>query len=47
MGYIASVMVNDLSELSNDRDNPDVLAPEQLLEGLQLSPAEKAELDAE
>ncbi|MBC3361834.1 hypothetical protein [Pseudomonas sp. SWRI154] len=47
MGYSASMIVSDLSNLCNDRDNPNVLAPEQLLEGLQLSPTEQAELDAE
>ncbi|WP_434609934.1 hypothetical protein [Pseudomonas sp. R1-7] len=43
MGYMSSWNANELSDL----ENLDALAPEQMLEDLQLNPAEQAELDAE
>jgi hypothetical protein len=47
MGYMMSWNANELSDLGVDLENPDALPSEQQLEDLQLSQAEKAELDAE
>jgi hypothetical protein len=47
MGYYMAWNANELSDLVNDLESPDALAPDQLLEDLQLNPAEKAELDVE
>lgn len=44
MGYISSWNANELANLGTDLD---ALAPEQIIEDLQLNPAEQAELDAE
>ncbi|WP_196304766.1 MULTISPECIES: hypothetical protein [Pseudomonas] len=47
MGYMSSWNANELTDLGTDLENLDALAPEQMLEDLQLNPAEQAELDAE